>query len=269
LFYNFCFKGSKRKLNDLCKKWFNSLSDNNTQVTPQSNQVIVSFACNPKVYSDHIDYREKGYTTYNELIFFFFVTLTQDHAEPETYAVIPYLFSDNCSSIVVGREVYGIPKAQGWINIPEVYNEKNKLSAEILSIQKYAKNSPLDRNPFVEIIAKGNIISEENEIKIENLVNNIQEILFRNNPITFSFLSLKQFREIADASEACYQDIVKFHCKRDHYKIDILSGDFELNFTHSDMFPVYEDLGLNIKGNMAIWASKVNIDYTFGIEKSI
>lgn len=79
---------------------------------------------------------------------------------------------------------------------------------------------------------------------------------------TSQIVFLKQFRDVSDASLACYQAIVETSIKLSIFRGGgILKGHYELILNHFDSHPIAQDLGLDVGRQPVIEAFWFDFDF--------
>lgn len=206
---------------------------------------------------------------------------------------LPTLFVDNPYAIITGRESFGFRKQQAQFVYPtEIQNPE--FTASPLAFPQAGKEvegqwdwllqtkriNPFDRGAQPEINAQTatsanlfKLLFGENflqetfdelqkvashfELKIPNEINKLLDLKLKV-PMVF----LKQFRDIAQTDQACYQAVVE--APAELLKLDelgFLHGVYQLHINKLASHPVVEMLGLDVKDNGTEWVSEP----TFGL----
>lgn len=202
---------------------------------------------------------------------------------------IPYLFINVDSGLVVGREIWGYRKTMGQMTLPDPAAVPAVFSATTTIFKTFA---PTTRGEVAEILriegdsaldAKGSGWSTAAQA-----ASDLAE-LFRVHHGGFSGLvddaemaadlaamvlsrkvtvvNLKQFRDVANASRACYQAVTEAPCTLDKvHGAGLLRGDWRLTVTTCASHRIVEDLGLGPLGTSGSTTVPVAFGFWVGFD---
>jgi hypothetical protein len=111
------FKAGAAELAALCQKYVAGPSGGQVTATPLFPGfpfVVLVCADIARGESDHPQDKARGWMSERDVGFFVPVTVTKGSAR--TVNLIPYLWVDNWAGMIMGRELYGFPKALGEID---------------------------------------------------------------------------------------------------------------------------------------------------------
>lgn len=290
-FNNFVFTVDPKKLQQVCDQWFNIPSNGAVYYQPLLPVVLVSFAAYQGARPDVSPYKNWGYVPYKEVIFSIFtVRLIKKGGlwlADRVGALVPYIFVDDALAMVLGREVYGIPKMMGKIQLPEkMAGATQKYSVEALSTLQFNPNTAFKTLPIANIEEEVNTGTKAQPHRWEDAkiaFKEIKQLIFGKGHITLPdfdllveieqvlleqklpFSSLRQLRSIDSSETAAYQSIIDFYAKMTHFTdAGLLHGNHTLHLSENALFPIAESLGLKDGqvADAAFW-----IDWNFLFEK--
>ncbi|KON77398.1 hypothetical protein [Leptospira kirschneri] len=194
----------------------------------------------------------------------------------------PYLFVDIPTAMATGREIYGFHKIQGQFQIPSLRVPPEYFSVDAITPRGKDRQAISQRmftlsctpgesrtkKLYNEFSKLGNhlveiLFDDPSKIKIPdaNITINLWDNLFHSEII---MVFLKQFRDAADPTLACYQAIVEASsnvtCFR---KGGDLEGNYILDVLSNPYFPFVSDFGLkstSIPIQFGIWC---DFDFDF------
>lgn len=195
---------------------------------------------------------------------------------------VPYLLIDQMAGMVTGREVWGYRKSLGRIQVPAGPQTPTLFSAETILFKTFSTQTEGKWDTLVRVRQAQAAPHEPQDWKhhgeaigavIERIAKHIGGDLLGLLTHTLAGLfklptipivNLKQFRDVADSTRACYQALVESPCSLDVWREGgWLGGDFELDITTCDSHRVVQDLGLapaagvnstTVKPLFGIWA---------------
>ena len=196
----------------------------------------------------------------------------------------PYMIVDISYAMAMGRELYGFPKTIGWHTIPNGPDAPATLSVETLTVKAFTPASEGRR----ETLFSAKQCSEtksHSELKFTNLRKLVEEIVRMLNiekgivkdleldahliedlfklrmPMTF----LKQFRDGADPSYACYQAMQEVNSRLTKlHDARIYRQKYEIEINNFDSHPIRADLGLSAGALAAKVAFWTRFDFEIG-----
>jgi len=215
------------QLQALCDKFLNigSLFDRGFEYRAIVPFVDLDFLTYPRMLYALPPYSNWGFATQQEMYFRFFVVkfiLVDDFLlipVPEIISFFPYIFVDNYWSAIAGREIIGFPKLLANFDWDTTPAGPYPIKAKTLAIDVFATNSQLLPLPAVEIRgapATAQIPFESSFTLPADLVGMLDPFLEAMLALEQQFdpgflrtAHLKQLRDPAVPTEACYQAIVE------------------------------------------------------------
>lgn len=180
---------------------------------------------------------------------------------PQLKMWIPYLFIDAIEGMVTGREVWGYRKSYARIETPTGPANASYLSCEANLFKKFAPDTAGQKGKIIqvrgsarsgqaqpvwteyrhmarELIERAGALSGVSKVADE-LIN----LYLTHHPLPV--INLKQFRDAADSTRACYQALVSSPCEVIDWKGGhFLDGDYEVEIATCDSHQIVNDLGL-------------------------
>jgi hypothetical protein len=215
------------QLQALCDTFLNigSLFDRGFEYRAILPFVDLDYLVYPRMLYALQPYSQWGFATQRELYLKFFVAkfvLIDDLfliPAPELLSFFPYIFVDNYWSAIAGREIIGFPKLLAKFHAGSSLANPYPIKATTSAIETYAPTSELLPLPLVEI----NDAPQSNPIPIISSWTLPPSLLALLDPMLQAALSageaidpgllqtvhLKQLRDPAQPTEACYQAIVE------------------------------------------------------------
>ncbi|MFM5885591.1 MAG: hypothetical protein ACKOQ3_09765 [Novosphingobium sp.] len=196
-----------------------------------------------------------------------------------------YICVDNSWSLTAGREVYGFPKGYGPVAVPEPGSDPASFAVSTMVIPKYAPSSGGQVLPLMEVTRTG-VTSKGAELwqDLEDAVAAVGHMLSgsggklvvpgfnllldlvglaRHEEVPGVFL--KQFRDTADGTKACYQAIVEAGSFVQKFNSGgLLDGSYQAMLYNYDSHPLADDLGLAAGPHPLEFPFQVNMDFTIG-----
>lgn len=196
-----------------------------------------------------------------------------------------YICVDNSWSLTAGREVYGFPKSYGPMIVPEASGDPAAFSASAMVIPRYGPANGGQVMPLMEVnrvatqspggelwqdledavSAVGHMLSGSGGKLVVPGFNFLLDLvnLARKEEVPGVFL--KQFRDTADGTKACYQAIVEAGSFVDAFHGGgLLDGTYEATIHNYDSHPLADDLGLTPGQQPLEFPFWVNMDFTIG-----
>jgi hypothetical protein len=213
-------------LQQLCDQLLNigDLEDRGFEYVAVAGFVDMEIVTYPKMSFAESPYSSWGFATQQEFYFRFFVwkfvyVSGVFFPEPLPEFCIPFIFVDNSWSMISGRNVIGFPKAMAEFSPPAVLGVnpfKVAISTPVLAT--HLPTTKLQMMPIVKIDPwpQGNPPVPNGvwpwlDLGVElgdPLLNDYLELLQAAIPDAFAIVELKQFRDAASLTDACYQAVV-------------------------------------------------------------
>lgn len=267
---SFVFKTDIQHLQSVCDNWLNLPTNNELYYQPLVPVVMVTFANNKACWPATPPYDNWGTIPYQEVIFSLFVVRVKKMGDlwiaEHVTALVPYLFVDDAIVMASGRELYGMPKAFGSIQLPDSPLAANKsFTLSTVSAAVFGRGVSFSNLPIASITQTGNndIPATQEWTDIETAAKAMKNLIFGDGHIelpglgliveaaelflekSLPFTSLRQLRSISSADEAIYKSVVEFNAKMLNLNGGgLLNGTFQLNLPQNDLFPIASDLGL-------------------------
>lgn len=201
-----------------------------------------------------------------------------------------YICVDNSWSFAAGREVYGFPKCYGALTIPAAGTDATQLSVSTLVLKTFNPQTQAVIAPLMSIErtaaapAGGEVwtdvahavsslvhawTSHSGKLVVPglNLLVDIVSLL-RHEAVPGVFL--KQFRDAADGTRACYQAIIEANSSvTGLHSGGLLPGAYTATIAAYPSHPVASDLGLAAGAVPVELAFQVNFDFVIDCGKAV
>jgi hypothetical protein len=203
---------------------------------------------------------------------------------------LPYVFVDNEAAVVTGREIFGFPKQSGTLRFPSDEGSGGVFSVDVLTIPVESPESQAGTSRLVTVVpaepgppagsasagkpatlaetirAHGDALLERafqgaapGIVAAADVVGLLTRgFLDRAVPMVF----LKQFRDVADPSRACYRAIVEASAVLDRWYAGGPLPAHRVQIAPADSHPIVEDLGLPGHDLPTLAATWMNYDFT-------
>jgi hypothetical protein len=217
---------------------------------------------------------------------------------PKIYFFTSYIVVDNTWSMAAGREVYGFPKEFGTIEMPEKDAPPTRFAVTTLVSKVYGPNVKAEQARILEVNrirgtteesghggqrawatqeeALREIISvwnDENRSLAVRPWTVIVALLETIKTHAVPQIFLKQFRDEADGTLACFQALVEAASSVTGFRSGgILPGQFELTAASFSSHPIARDMGLRDAGAGAMPVELgffVDFDFNIGLGKAV
>lgn len=255
----------------LLDRVFNTTSGGAVDFRVAMPTVLLTFQHFGDLGSELLPDSAKGGFAYNEATLWLPVTNAAAKGLNLAYFV-PYIFADNHYAIAAGREVYGYPKALGSIALPASPEAEQSFSLQTEVIVKFSPEALGQQATLIEV-QPGDSPKPSHSIwsKWEHAAEHIGEKLV-DKALGFAIgdilhpkvemVFLKQFRDVADGANACYQSIVQGPGQITGFKSGApLGDDFQVTINSYDSHPIAHDLGLPA----TMTAHGFSLDFSFNI----
>jgi len=272
----------------VCEALFNAPSGGAVRMRAVGDWALVTFDELAHLASADPPAREHGWFTEREAAIWILVEETHTG---QFYWTIPYIFVDNGLALASGREVYGFPKAQGWIQMPASPDYPDFFGAETIVVPAYTANTQGVRRPALsahrtatntdtdarsdgaggwhsdlrgllgaagEVVRQSGLAGGLDWQTCQNVWAFLGDLIQRQAPLVF----LKQFRA-ADAPErACFQAVVASSAKLTGFHGGrLLAGRYTVEIADPPSHPMRRDLGISTKRVQAGLAFYADIDF--------
>ncbi len=299
--YCFILEADLEKLRSFCQQVFSEPSSGKAEYVPLSRFVMMTVGNIESIVPQPAPFNQIGYSSEGQVAFWIFTAAVKRIGGvmiAERPAVfVPYIFVHNAFSSACGREVEGYPKSWGWFNFPEAANHTTppppleNFALDVWGLKEYSPQSIVARTPILQVSCGDPLPNEETHTPwsaLEDAFNDIKQLIFdtdHSGNIIFPGLQmaenllddllkhqlpqvfLKQYRDVADAQNACYQAIVELPNVVRSFNGFLLPHKY--NFTLEDVasHPLGEQLGLKSQESaLSFW---IKMDFTVADGKVI
>jgi hypothetical protein len=294
--HNFLIPANIAKLQSLCDRALNFPTHRRITYRVAMPYVLLAFVNNARLYSLNPQYQKTGWISEVD-VGFWIPTLAYEMVGgvpiPQRLVwFMPYLFVDNASAMVAGREIYGFHKMAGELVVPSIESPADFFAVETMGIKQFAPESQWTRHRLLEVrCINSNVESppQTHWTTLEDASRQVGQLFahtqgewvgkafavaarfFKFSTLeTIPIVFLKQFRDVQDCSRACYQAIVEAKATVNSFQGGgLLSGRYELVIHHLDSHPLAENLGLKVGQQPTTGAFWLNYDFTMETGKEV
>lgn len=305
--YGYILEGALPKLQQLCDKFLNDPAKGKVHYQAAIPYVLLTFDRIEHINSIELPDSQRGFVGEDEVAVWI-LTLVGKKVGPifrvERLAwFIPYIFVDNSPVMASGREVYGIPKALGGFQLPDLENLQQPASLHTLTWKTLTPQTGAQWEKLLEVRATDPVtlkpwqsFKEVGQNLVEVLLKDFSTLEIPGWQLPFNLadylltgevpaVTLKQFRDGAIGTKACYQAILEFPFNLTRFHAGGLLGTesigtpFVVEIGKFASHPLVETLGLtaqtvNVEGHdvdqipveLAFW---INFDFSSGDAKII
>ena len=178
----------------------------------------------------------------------------------------PFIYVDNDFAIATGREVFGYPKVSSEMHFGAA-GEQEIFSLQTLALPVKSANERARVVKLVEILETEHLSGWKKIVaEVEGVLSEFSDLIFGPNGIVadaslglfksfasvfgkqqIGIVSLKQFRDAADPTRACYQAVVSTQFKIDTWhQCAPLPGKFAARILREASMPIIDSLGLTV-----------------------
>jgi len=270
--YLFFLKGRQSKLQELCDTFLNEPSGGAVDYRPRLPFVMLTFQHVGRLSSGAEGFQDWGYTSEREATFWIAVSDHKRHGPDElckkVELFVPFIYSDNPWAVAGGRELYGFPKQESTVLMPGSGQGAGAFEISTLAYRSFGRDSQAqvarvlsieraDGEPFAhgelgfslgdELLQQLGVLRDELgqllDFNFEFGARIIEFLLRPSLPMVF----LKQFRDIGNATGACYQAIVGAEADQIALKsLRLLMRRFRLRIEPLATQPIAQTLGLEL-----------------------
>ena len=267
---------------NVCDKLFNKPSGGKLHYVPVLPYVMLTFTHIQHLASTTEPYASLGCYTESELAI---AVLMWDEVTQSAAWTYPYIWVDNPLAMVMGREVFGIPKELGWFYPPlnsQADNEEFTVST-MVARKRYPPNEAYQQriasvmrtdhagsNPVANFLHTLKDMAGEALTAAEIVASILPKLPFsidmKNMDIDLPIAFLKELRDVADGTKACYQSIIQamLHVERIE-GCSFLPGSYEAKLGQFDSHPICSDFGLPVdKAIPVLFGFCSTYDFTLG-----
>lgn len=275
-------RSSKVALQKILDRDLNHPSGGAVHYKPLTSTVLLSFANIKQIHS--LEARDAGRGWIPEIdvcVWILAGAFKTEHGHEELDHMawyVPYIWVDNPFAVSTGRETVGYPKAIGWMQPPTRPHDPGPFWLDACVLPTYSPTTELTRKRILSISrdpASGHVPLPEwvDDAKdafkdiarlffklgdihcdLDFFLNTFENLLGGHMPLVF----LKQFRDSATSTRACYQAIIEANATVHKFRRGgLLPGDWKLDIEQFD--------SLKIRDNLQLPAHSV-IDYGFWLD---
>ncbi len=266
--YCFLLKADAARLQALCDTVFNRPSGGEVSYQPLLPLVVAVCADLKRGQSE--DPVHHGWGWSSERDFGFWVPLLGGtRGERRIAWFLPYLFVDNEAAVLTGRETYGFTKQSAILRMPATPDDASAFSVETQVMERFTPDTRAEVTELYRIEhAKGLTLGTPEaawtsvretfsavEQHLRELAAEAEALAVHGWDLVRTFLAgdafaalwmvfLKQFRDVADPTRACHQEIVEAPCRLRHWYGAGPLGEHRITIQRCDSHPIADELGL-------------------------
>jgi hypothetical protein len=276
----FWLRADDDRLKALCDQVFAAPSGGRLRFSPLLSHVLMSFTDIRE--GRFVGHEERGFAKERELTFWILGALFEHAAAGERlhgfYFFPPYLFLDNPVALLVGREEFGYFKQPGTVTFPDDEPGTDAFTASVYGAEHLGADQEWSFRRFVTLSAPTAEGGRERVLQsLEDLIRGTLDAIgdWRSlmpagaqvDPALFAELRLgrfpqvflKQFRDVADGSKACYQAITQANIQVRRFRGVTLRHSYAVRFESLASLPAVDVLGLESETRTGL-GMKVEMD---------
>jgi len=259
----FLLEADEAKLANYCRRLFDGPSNNAVQVRPLGPFMMMSIVDIGQ--GRFIDVPEMGWSPERELTFWIPAARVVEGVAIDFDFVLPYLVLDNPVAIASGREIFGYMKQKGWIALPgDPGQPSGTLTVDLFATKTFGADTEEQRNRLLTLTpvgehdspilaAIGSLADAARALHAYLAtalggwhagagfaVESLGDLLEERVPQLF----LKQFRDVADGRNACYQAITEAMGEVTRFDALPQMVEFDMVLEPLDSSPIASDFGL-------------------------
>ncbi len=277
----FLLKADRAKMENYCRNIFTNPSGGAVTVEPVGSHVMMTIVDISHGIFPEAEYA--GWSSERELTLWVPSVRTEEkngeRVATHFNMAIPYIILNNPTAVTIGREVFGYWKQYGWLTVPgDKGNAKDQLTVDLFSTKVFGKDNQSKRNRIMTLdpvkITPSNVLKgiksfdqaakalyKYLEPDIEKwhigpgLIKDLLEDMFKAQ---IPQLFLKQFRDITDTEQACYQAITQAMAHVKKFEMLPHLVEYDMVIEPNDSSPMATDFG--IVPSQAILGTKLEFD---------
>ncbi|TGL73941.1 hypothetical protein [Leptospira yasudae] len=280
-FYSFCIEGNRNAIQSIVDRDLNGPANGTAHYSAFTDKLFLVFAKQQYLVPGN----DCGWVEETD-VGFWIPLFAKDPLRIRFYQ--PYLFVDIPTAMATGREIYGFHKIQGDFQMPSLQVPPEYFSVDAITPRGKDRQA-ISQRMFTLTCPPGGSQTKESYDEFSKIGSKFAEILFGDpskitipgmglviNLLDFLFspelgmVFLKQFRDAADPTKACYQAIVEASSNVTHFrKGGLLEGNYVLDLLDNPYFPFISDFGLkgtSVPVQFGIWC---DFDFDFSPGKII
>lgn len=257
---------SAAPLQQFCDDQFNAPMQQPGRVKVLAPFIALTFTRIAAVTSSVAAYATKGTLTEHEVAIWLPVVDSRARLDdPAMLMALPYMLVDNVLALAAGREIFGFPKDPAVITIPDDPG-LDGFAVDAEAVRTFGAGAHIQPVRIIEVSPAipnaqegaapkdGASAWTEMVAVIKGLVENlgnpwldlhlaVQTMADVGRPEIHALL-LKQMRDIEDASQACYQGVVRAPLRVTAFTAAHALGAHVVHFKSTDTHPLVQSLGL-------------------------
>jgi hypothetical protein len=285
--YFFPLISDTQRQQELCDRLLNAPSKGLASYRAFFPQVFLIFNRTASVSSTVPFFRDQGNFSYTEAgIWIPLVSIDNRGPVPVATRLVLfpyYMFATSSHAVVSGREDQGWPKETADLTVPTRPSEADLFEIRPALFDRFGPDVLAQRESLVQVTRVGGTsrgavaqVFTEGKAALEAIV----DLVFGGPTITVpglglalsmvdmlwtgpAFTFLKQFRDVADPSRACYQAGIEAGTRLDRFRCaGMLDGRYTLDLKTADSHPMVSELGLAPRTFDAVRGFFVDMDFT-------
>lgn len=282
------FHADSERLTALCDRYLNAPSEGQTKYVPLMSNIAVVFADMQASSGDERD-RQVGRLPETEVSFWILTVAMRKIGSifvPDHLAwFLPFLFVDESNVIATGREVYGFNKQAGQFQKPTSI-QRPEFSLDVLGLKEFKPEAEGQLERLLDMRHADRVAGEEpsgiwhswenarTAITPEILKtlaadskNKVVEIAALLVTHQMRLVFLKQFRDVTNTQQACYQAIIEAPLMVQTFRQGgFLAGKYDMRVNRLDSHPLADVLGLRLengeqRSTLGLW---MKLDFMLG-----
>jgi hypothetical protein len=265
-----CFpiKADRDRLDALCRRVFTEPTGGEVDLRPLGSHVILTLGRVDRIVSEQDSFSTMGWSPEGQSAIWIPLGRVSDHGEElvaeQMLMFSPYMWVDNPISLASGREMYGFPKAFGWVELPAPGEEETAFGLDVFGMD-FARDEAPSRRALVRV-ARGERVHELSGIAWSALLDvgrHLRHLLEGNGGKSVRFglrfaeslvhdvgtsgvrqVFLRQERAIEDGRQAALQQVTEASYRVTSMRAAPLEHEYSMDLTPLDSHPIGTELGL-------------------------
>ncbi len=272
-------------LQKVCKRFFNDIAvrDNlDFRITPiadifGNSHVYLEVLTYPKIYSLAPNHAQLGYIEQNEFFVSIPVVFEDVYGLPLGVGMfVPFIFVDKDWSVIAGRDVMGFPKGIAEFRVDAVPSKIDGTAAKSLVLSSYGADQRATTELILEINAADLKLSKAaasqslqvdpnatpiheywpfgpvdelfGEGQPRQMADDVLDLLKQSAGVQMVNYTLKQFRDAAEPSKACFQSILECRMTVDGLSAGGTYPPLDITLPRHDSLEIAKRLGIPVTG---------------------
>lgn len=264
-FFFFFLHAERERTQALCDRTFNERAGNDGVHYRAFGTVMLAFTHVERLLSPSTD---EGWITYKDIALWVPVWGGSERTGKHLCLFPPFIFVDDVATMITGREIFGLPKQFGRFTMPSSLDDLARAHAPQFTADVMGTRQPREAREWQRLIEVRQssppkedlsaVIAGPLDFITRKAATKIAEYELGGIGVpaglgTLRALGLKQFRDVTDPAQACYQAIVEAPLTTlKVHKVRPLFGDFEVTLHDVASHPVARELGL-VSGPQSVW----------------